>query len=93
MTTNTERRHNQLEDFDRLEKKIDTVEEAVLKLTMSLSPDHPGQHEYIKKAMEREARKEALHRAIIEKTVVALVWSAIVGLGSLLYSTFISHWH
>lgn len=93
MTNSTERRHGQIEDFERLENKVDKVEEEVLKLSMRLSEDHTGHHEYIKKALEREARREALHRAIIEKTMIALLWSALVGLGGLLYNTFISHWH
>jgi len=93
MSTTTERRHSQIEDFERLENKVDKVEEEVIKLSLSLSEDHAGHHEYIKKALEREARREALHRAIIEKTLIALVWSAIAGVGTLLYNTFISHWH
>jgi len=89
----TDRRIEQIEDFHRLESKVDKVEEELTKLAIKLSDDHTGQHDYIKKAMEREARREELHRAIIEKTLAALIWSAIVGLGGLIYGVISSHWH
>lgn len=92
MTNTTERRSNQLEDFARLEDKVDLIQDEVKDLAKTLTTDHNLHHEYLRKVLEREARKEALHRAIIEKTLVALVWSAIVGLGALLWSTLVTHW-
>ena len=92
MTNTTERRTNQLEDFERLETKVDLIQDEVKDLARTLTTDHNLHHEYLRKVLEREARKEALHRAIIEKTLVALIWSALVGFGSLLYTTLASHW-
>lgn len=92
MPNTTERRTNQIEDFERLDQKIDLVAAEVSKLAAKISDDHPGQHEYIKKAMEREARRERLHQAIIEKTLTALVWSFIVGAGALFWQTIVDHW-
>lgn len=89
----TERRVGTQEDLGRLEQKVDKIEEDLSYLSKKMSDDHQAHHDYIKKAMEREARREALHRAIIEKTLVALVWSAIVGIATLTYNSVISHWH
>ena len=79
----TERRKEHIEVFTRLEEKID-----ILATRVCIHEDH---HEYIAKVMEREARKEAFQRAVIEKTVVSLVWSAIVGFGILLWSGLKDH--
>ena len=92
MTNTTERRENQLEAFDRLETKVDLIQDEVKELTRNLITDHEVHHAYLVKVLQREARREALHRAIIEKTLIALLWSALVGFGSLLYATIISHW-
>jgi len=92
MSNITERRSNQIEDFSRLEDKVDLIQDEVKDLTKSLTTDHNLHHEYLRKVLEREARREALHRAIIEKTLLALIWSALVGLGALFWSTFTTHW-
>ena len=91
MTSDLDRRNT--EDFERLEHKVDKVEEEVLKLSIKLSEDHSGHHDYIRTVMQREARREALHRAVVEKTLVALLWSALAALGTLLYNVFMNHWH
>ena len=88
----TDRRENQIKAFDRLETKVDLIQDEVKELAARINTDHSGQHEYIKKAMEREARRERLHQAIIEKTLAALVWSVIVGAGALAWQTIVSHW-
>lgn len=92
MIPTPERRTNQLEDFSRLEDKVDNIQDEVKDLARNLTTDHNLHHEYLRKVLEREARREALHRAIIEKTLLALIWSALLGIGTLLWNTFTTHW-
>lgn len=39
------------------------------------------ERQWVQLAMKREARREKLHTAIIEKSLTALVWAGIAGLG------------
>jgi hypothetical protein len=80
-----ERRKTNEEVFVRLEEKIDDISRRVCV--------HQDHHEYIAKVMEREARKEAFQKAIIEKTLASLLWSAIVGIGYLIWSGFLNFTH
>lgn len=40
---------------------------------------------YLDMAIKRECRREKFQRAVIEKTIVTLAWSLLVGLGWLMY--------
>lgn len=40
---------------------------------------------YLDMAIRRECRRERFHRAVIEKTAVALAWTILAGVGWLLY--------
>jgi hypothetical protein len=79
-----ERRKTNEEVFLRLEEKIDDISRRVCV--------HQDHHEYIAKVMEREARKEAFHRAIIEKTTISLLWSFLVGVAYLCWQGITAHW-
>lgn len=82
-----ERRVDNMEHLLRIESKVDNLTqklEGVSSIQASQLPDH----EYIKIVMAREARKEKFQQAIIEKTTVALLWSFIVGAGSLIWLGF-----
>jgi hypothetical protein len=89
---NTERRTNQIEDFIQLENKVDTLFTKVEALSYTLSGIHVGHHDYIEKTMQREARKEAFQNAVIEKTMIALLWSGVSGLGYMLWQGIQTHW-
>jgi len=78
-------------DCVRVENKIDKLEESVAVLGSKLTQDHEAEHEYIRRALAREARLEKLHMAIIEKTLTALLWSVLVGLAALLWQSFKDH--
>lgn len=56
----------------------DTVKEA-------LSEKLPTEEErqWIRLAMQREARRERVHQAVVEKSLAGLLWAAIVGVGLL----------
>lgn len=49
------------------------------------------ERKWVQLAMKREARREALHNAIIEKSLTGLVWAAIVGFGYILLE-YLKHW-
>jgi hypothetical protein len=80
----TERRTDQNERFNRIEEKIDKLASRVC-----IHEDH---HDYIAKAMAREARKEEFREAVIQKTTISLIWSFLVGVGYLIWQGVTSHW-
>jgi len=83
--------HPTMQDCERVEGKLDRLEESVAVLGSKLTQDHEAEHEYIRRALAREARLEKLHMAIIEKTLTALLWSVLVGLAALLWQSFKDH--
>lgn len=48
----------------------------------------PGEQQYVRMAIEREARKARVAQAIIEKSLAGLVWAALVAIGTALWSHF-----
>jgi hypothetical protein len=57
-----------------------------------LPSDHDKHHEYLRICIEREARRSAFQRAVIEKTLVSLLWSGITGGAILIYNLVKDHW-
>lgn len=55
--------------------------EMLRPVTTQLSED---EHTWVKLAIQKEAQAIELRKAVIEKTLAGLVWSAIVGFGYLL---------
>lgn len=53
---------------------------------------HEKHHEYIAALIERENQKVRFRQAIIEKSLVSLVWTAIIWTGSIFLEYFKSHW-
>lgn len=49
------------------------------------------ERQWIRLAMQREARRERVHQAVIEKSLAGLLWAAIVGLGLLIAEYFKNH--
>lgn len=46
---------------------------------------------WVRLAIEKEAQSIQLRKAIIEKTLASLAWSALLGLGWLIVSVFSNH--
>ena len=67
---------------------ISDVAAAIQLLPPVLSPD---EQRWVRMAIQREAEKAALRKAIIEKTLGGLVWSLIVGIGYLILDFFKNH--
>lgn len=59
------------------------VQEAVTEAVENRMPPEE-ERKWVQLAMKREARREALHNAIIEKSLTALVWAGIAGVGVIL---------
>lgn len=52
---------------------------------------HERHHDYVEIVLQREAERSALRRAVIEKSLGGLVWSAILGLGAAVWSYLKEH--
>jgi len=75
-------------DEDQREEHISVVirsavQEAVTEAVEKYMPAE-AERKWVQLAMKREARREQLHNAIIEKSLTALVWAGIAGLGIIL---------
>jgi chorismate mutase len=66
---------------------------AELKAAMHQTPICLSEEEqqWVRMAIQREAQSIALRRAIIEKTLASLAWSAVVGLGLMFMSYLKDH--
>jgi len=67
---------------DRLELTLPEIVRSTVKdvvMAHTLTADERG---WVRMALEREARRETLQRAIIEKSLAGLVWAAIAGIGA-----------
>lgn len=49
------------------------------------------EREWLSLAMRREARREKVHQAIVEKSLAGLVWAGVVGLGVVFYEYIKAH--
>jgi hypothetical protein len=56
------------------------------------SIEHSLHHEFITKVIEREAEKADFRKAIMEKTILALLYSGIVGLLYMIGNFIKDHW-
>ena len=55
------------------------------------SPQHDEEHQYIRLAMAREAKREKLYDAIIEKSIAGLAWAFLVAVGSSIWMYIKDH--
>ena len=76
-------------DEDQREEHISVVirsavQEAVTEAVEKYMPAE-AERKWVQLAMKREARREQLHNAIIEKSLTALAWAVLLGIGSIIY--------
>lgn len=78
-------------DFEAL--VLRTVQTTVQELQQQHQPACLSAEEqsWVRLALAREARREALQRAIIEKSLTGLVWAALVGFGFLVLDFLRNH--
>lgn len=66
-----------------MENKQDEIVALLERLVEKMeSPQHEEEHQYIRLAMAREAKREKLYDAIIEKSIAGLAWALLVAVGS-----------
>jgi hypothetical protein len=66
-----------------MENKQDEIVALLERLVEKMeSPQHEEEHQYIRLAMAREAKREKLYDAIIEKSIAGLAWAFLVAVGS-----------
>lgn len=77
------------QDFQDLHESVRLLHKDVRCLHLSMQKYQP----YLEMAIERERLRAVFQQAVIEKTVIALVWSAIAGLGLLIYHGTVAYLH
>jgi len=55
-------------------------------------PNLRAAYEYTSLCMAREARKERLYQAIVEKSLAGLVYATIIGIGAAIVAYVKAHW-
>ena len=86
-----QREHRHHEDELRLSVLVrSVVSESV---TEALKDKLPTEEERqgMRLAMQREARRETRHQALVEKSLAGLLWAAIAGLGIVVFDYLKSH--
>ena len=79
-----------LDDQTKLEL-IQLVQTAV-KAAVEQHPLSPDEVHWVRMAIQAEAERAELRKAIINKTLAGLVWIGIVAVGSWLVDYVVAHW-
>jgi hypothetical protein len=78
-----------LDDQTKLEL-VQLVKNAVSE-AVEAHPLSPDEVHWVRMAIQAEAERAQLRKAIIEKSLTSLVWMAICGVGILMWSGFKDH--
>lgn len=78
-------RRNQSVDLDELVQR--TVTKTVQEIQATCL--NPNEQRWVRLAIEKEGRRAALARAIIEKSLAGLLWAAIAGAGLAFWREFL----
>lgn len=75
------------------EDRKQLIEDITTALTVTTPEAHltADEAQWVKLAIKREAQSYELRRAIIEKSLGSLAWSAIVGIGYVFYAWATQH--
>ena len=79
-----------LDDQTRLEL-VQLVKSAVSE-AVEQHPLSPDEVHWVRMAIQAEAQRASLRKAIIEKSLAGLMWIAIVAVGGWFADFFMSHW-
>ena len=74
------------------EELLEVVKAAVASAVES-HPLSPEEVQWVRLAIQSEAERAAFRKAVIQKTLVSLVWAAVVGVGILMFNGFIDIIH
>ena len=79
-----------LDDQTKLEL-VNLVKQAVSE-AVEQHPLSPDEVHWVRMAIQAEAERASLRKAIIEKSLAGLMWVCIVAAGGWLTDFFMSHW-
>jgi hypothetical protein len=82
------------EYFGQDRRAPDSQDELVQKVIAAVKEQQhltDEEAQWVRLAIKREAQSIALRQAIIEKTLTALVWAALIGLGIVLKEFLFNH--
>ena len=74
------------------EELLEVVKAAVASAVES-HPLSPEEVQWVRLAIQSEAERAAFRKAVIQKTLVSLVWAMVVGVGILMFNGFIDIIH
>jgi len=86
------------EDHNRRKEDLfiaDIIRDAVssaIKEAVEAHPLSPDEVHWVRMAIQAEAQRAELRKAIINKTLAGLVWIGIVAVGGWCADYFMSHW-
>lgn len=69
------------------EEKLALIDDVVCAVRSAIPPPHLSEEEtrWVRLAIKREAQSVAFRQSIIDKTMTALLWSFLLGVGKLIY--------
>lgn len=73
-------------------EELATLIKEAIEATIQSHPLTPEEVQWVRLAIEAQAERAALRKAVIEKTFTGLIWAALVTGGGYLVSWFSSHW-
>jgi hypothetical protein len=79
-----------MENFPK-DEILDAIKNAV-KEAVEANPLSSDEIQWVRMAIENEARRAEYRKAIIEKTLGGLAWSALGGIGLYILDLVKSHW-
>ena len=78
-------------DAQTREELLSLLKEVVIQ-AVEAHPLTDEEVKWVRMAIQAEAERAALRKAIIEKTLAGLAWSALCGIGVYVLNLFQSHW-
>lgn len=76
---------------DDRDARIARVVEGAIRAAISEHGLTAEERQWVRLAVQREARREALHRAVIEKSAAGLVWAVIAGFGWVVWHLIVDY--
>ena len=77
---------DELTEHRREFREHESAEVAFVTQLIGSPAEHQQQHAYIQGAIKAQAERAALRRAVIEKSLTALVWAGLVFMGSAIWA-------
>jgi len=75
------------------EEKLALIDDVVCAVRSAIPPPHLSEEEtrWVRLAIKREAQSVAFRQSVIDKTMTALLWAFLVGVGKIIYDGLSLH--